>query len=80
MVVNGLHSEECVGEERQSTRKRGRERERGGRERERERERKAEKKTIGNDRIRDPVTTKGQLIKMNQRNDVTSVHKTMSIL
>lgn len=52
----------------------------GGRERERERERKAEKKTIGNDRIRDPVTTKGQLIKMNQRNDVTSVHKTMSIL
>lgn len=59
---------------------RERKREGGGRERERERERKAEKKTIGNDRIRDPVTTKGQLIKMNQRNDVTSVHKTMSIL
>lgn len=73
-----MHSEECVGEERQSARKRGKERERDRGER--ERERKAEKKTIGNDRIRDPVTTKGQLIKMNQRNDVMSVHKTMSIL
>ena len=26
-----------------------------------------EEKTIGNDRIRDPVTTRGQLIKVNER-------------
>ena len=70
--------------EKESARERGRERERereGERKREREREegereREAEKKTIGNDRIYDPVATKGQLIKMNERNDVTSVHKT----